>query len=102
MKCKNPWASALLVVTGALPLALLAQMPPQSAKLVISSEPAGAEVTINNDKMKQATNATFVVSPGTYTVTVTGSDRALACTFKFTVASGDTRKGTCTKTGSQQ
>jgi len=101
MKRKNPKTLALFVAIGTLPLALLAQMPPQSAKLVISSEPAGAEVTINNDKMKQTTNATFVVSPGTYKVTVTSSDRALDCTLTVTVSSGDTRKGTCTKTGWQ-
>jgi hypothetical protein len=101
MKCKKLWALALFVAIGMLPLALLAQMPPQSAKLVISSEPAGAEVTINNDKMKQTTNATFVVSPGTYIVTVTSSDRALVCTLKVIVSSGDTHKGTCAKTGWQ-
>jgi hypothetical protein len=59
--------------------ALRSQMPPQPARLVISSEPAGAIVTINGTQVAQRTAATFVVSPGNYTVSVAAPDGSVKC-----------------------
>jgi len=56
-----------------LPAGLLPQMPPGPARLVISSTPTGAVITINNRPMQQTTDATFNVSaPGTYQISVAG------------------------------
>jgi hypothetical protein len=90
------------------------QMPPPPARLVVTSEPAGATVTINGNKMSQNTNATFVVSPGAYAVAVSSADGKLACNQApasaapspnpkaariVTVASGDTAQLDCTAKG---
>jgi len=100
MKCKNYPTWMLLAVIGILPLPAAAQMPPQSAKLVILSEPIGATVTINHQAMRSATNATFVVSPGTYVVSVAAG--ALACpNITLNVTGGETLTRTCTSTGWQ-
>jgi hypothetical protein len=75
-------------------------MPPQSAKLVILSEPGGASITINGKPMNSKTNATFVVSPGTYQVSVAAG--ALVCAeTKLTVVGGQTLTKTCTNMGWQ-
>ena len=47
------------------------QMPPQPCKLVIKSEPPNATVTINGVSGKH-TEVTFIVTPGTYKVSVGG------------------------------
>ena len=100
MKRKNTPRWPLLVALGMLPLAASAQMPPQSGKLVILSEPTGATVTINGKKMGSITNATFVVSPGTYTVSVAAG--ALVCpSVSLTVSGGQTITRTCTSMGWQ-
>jgi hypothetical protein len=88
----------LLAAIGILPLAAPAQMPPQSAKLVILSEPGGATVTINGKKMTATTNATFVVFPATYVVSVAAG--LLVCPdIKLTIAGGQTLTKTCTDMG---
>lgn len=46
------------------------QMPAQPCQLVIKSEPAGATVTINGTVRDKPTNVTFIVTPGTYKVSV--------------------------------
>ena len=100
MKRKNTPRRMLLVAIGMLPLATSAQMPPQSGKLVILSEPTGATVTINGKKMDSMTNATFVVSPGTYTVSVAAG--ALVCpSISLKVSGGQTLTRTCTSMGWQ-
>ncbi|MFZ1941064.1 MAG: hypothetical protein WBA18_05870 [Terracidiphilus sp.] len=60
-------------------------MPPPPAKLVISSEPSGAVVSIGLDKahmqvMQQRTNATFYVSAGSYLVSLNSSVSDISCT----------------------
>jgi hypothetical protein len=98
MKRKNSLSWMLLAAMGILPLGTSAQMPPQSAKLVILSEPSGATVTINGQKMRSATNATFVVSSGTYVVSVAAG--ALVCpNITLTVTGGETLTKTCTEMG---
>jgi len=62
---------ALLPILALLaPAGVVSQGPPSPAKLVISSEPAGAVIVINGQRMQQHTDATFYVSSGTYTVSV--------------------------------
>ncbi len=100
MKRNNYVTWMLLAAIGTLPLAASAQMPPQSAKLVILSEPSGATVKINGQTMHSTTSATFVVSPGTYLVSVAAG--ALVCPeIKLTVVGGQTLTKTCTSTGWQ-
>ncbi len=98
MKRQHPLRWILLAAIGTLPLAASAQMPPQSGKLVILSEPTGAKVTINNSPMQNSTNATFVVAPGTYSVSVAAG--ALVCqSISLTIAGGQTITKTCTSMG---
>ena len=83
-----------------LPAALQPQMPPQSGRLVISSEPTGAVVTINGKQMGQHTNATFVVSSGNYRVSVASVDGSLHCAeIIISVSGGQTVGRTCTAKG---
>ena len=101
---------AVLVASAFLfALTIQPQSPPPPARLVISSEPTRAAVTINGNKMTQTTNATFLVSPGTYTVAVAIADGTLACnqpsgsgpkaSRTVTVSSGDTAQLDCTPVG---
>jgi hypothetical protein len=100
MKRNNYFTWMLLAAIGTLPLGASAQMPPQSAKLVILSEPSGATVKINGQTMHSTTSATFVVSAGTYTVSVAAG--ALVCPdIKLIVTGGETLTRTCTNMGWQ-
>ncbi len=58
----------LLLLATVLP----AQSPKQPGKLAITSVPKGASIFVNGSKMGQPTDATFVVSPGNYRVSVIG------------------------------
>ena len=81
------------------PFTMTPQMPPQPGYLVINSEPTGATVTINGKITNQPTNATFVVSPGTYTVSVAGRGGKPNCPgIAITVSSGQTVTRVCTGT----
>jgi hypothetical protein len=92
----------LMAAISLMPLGLWAQMPPQPGKLTILSEPSGAIVTINGNKMNQPTNATFVVSAGLYTVSVASADKSLACPdTPLNVVGGQTVTRRCTVTGWQ-
>jgi hypothetical protein len=97
--------SPLLAVKSALCLALLCpaafsfQSPGQPPKLVIQSIPTGAKITING-KIVGQTDATFVVSPGKYTVSVASSDGKLNCKDKVvTVSFAQTLTITCSSAG---
>jgi hypothetical protein len=93
----NGIAAAMILL---LPAAALPQMPPQQAKLVIYSAPSGALITINNREMQQRTNATFIVSPGTYSVAVQDTDAHLSCANpSVQLSSGQTLVLTCTSSG---
>jgi len=78
-------------------------MPPQPGKLVISSDPAGAVVTINGQQQSQHTNATFIVSPGTYPIRVQSSNPNFTCVKEgensVHVSAGQTVFLTCTSAG---
>jgi PEGA domain len=82
------------------PATLLPQMPPQPGRLVISSDPAGAMVTINGRQMGQRTNATFVVSPGKYRVEVVGPGGNPTCrAIDLAVSAGQTVAKQCSAAG---
>jgi hypothetical protein len=81
------------------PAALSPQMPPQPGKLVISSYPTDALIAINGKQVSQHTNATFLVSPGTYQIEVASTDGRIKCSGALTVAAGQTAGATCTATG---
>lgn len=79
---------------------LRSQMPPQPARLVISSEPTGAIVTINGHQVDQRTAATFVVSPGKYAVSVAAPDGSVKCPEVVRkLAAGQTLILTCSAEG---
>jgi hypothetical protein len=80
------------------PAAFSWQSPGQPAKLVIQSVPTGANITVNGKGVGQ-TDATFVVSPGTYEVSVASTDGKLRCEKKVTPAFGQTFTLTCTASG---
>jgi len=82
------------------PPALLAQMPSQPGTLVINSEPTtGATVTINGKTTGKQTNATFIVSPGSYTVSVGSEGGNPYCAAKsIPVGPGQTAVWLCSGT----
>jgi hypothetical protein len=89
-------AGLLLFSSGLLP----AIMPPQPARLAVSSEPPGAAVFINGQQMQQHTNATFSVSAGTYQISVVSANPRFSCPVKaISVVSGQTASLTCTSGG---
>jgi hypothetical protein len=95
-------AMALVVSMLALPAALWSQMPPQAGKLIIASDPVGAVVTINGEAVSQHANATFVVSPGKYTVSVASADGSLKCPeITLQVGGGQTITRSCSARGWQ-
>lgn len=83
------------------PAAFSWQSPGQPAKLVIQSVPTGANITVNGKDLGP-TDATFVVSPGAYDVSVASSDGKLRCEKKVTPASGQTLTLTCIASGWKQ
>jgi hypothetical protein len=74
------------------PITLSSQMP-SLAKLIVKSTPTGADIAINGNATHQKTDAEFVVSPGDYTVSVSGS--ANCGDKRVTLATGDTRTLAC-------
>src|ERR1700722_936254 len=95
-------AMALAISMLAFPAALWSQMPPQAGKLVIASDPAGAVVTINGEAVSQHTNATFVVSPGKYVVSVASPDGSMKCPeITLQVGGGQTITRSCSAKGWQ-
>jgi hypothetical protein len=89
----------LLISIFLCPAALSPQMPPQPGKLVISSDPVHATITINGNKVTQVTNATFMVSPGRYAIVVASQDGRLRCNGTLSVSAGQTATGSCTASG---
>jgi len=83
------------------PHALLLQSPGFSGgKLEIKSVPDGANISVNGRRLEQKTDATFVVSPGNYRITVTGGPGSLNCGERsVSVYSGNVTTVTCTKDG---
>jgi hypothetical protein len=84
-----------------LPPGLFFQTAPQPGLLKVTSNPAGASVTIstidNNNKPVQATtNVTLVVTPGKYKVTARSGSKVLNCSPAIaTVSPGQTTAVDC-------
>jgi hypothetical protein len=72
-------------------------------KLVVQSTPhQGAAIFVNNTATNQETNTTFVLSPGTYWVAVTGGPDNLKCggdSGEAVITPGSVVTLTCTKSG---
>jgi hypothetical protein len=94
-------AIKIALCLGALcPPTLTSQTPVQPGRLVITSTPSGAKITVNSQATKQLTNATFVVPPGKYTVSVAGGPGSLNCPGKdVQVTSGQPTSVHCAATG---
>ena len=87
-------ASGFLASQGSL-----SQMPSQSGTLVIKSVPGGASVTINGSLVGTRTDATLVVSPGTYHVAVGTEGATPYCAPQsVTVKSNETKVVVCSGT----
>jgi hypothetical protein len=85
-----------------LPVAIWSQMvQPALGRLYIISEPKGADITINGTLRPEKTNVTLVVSPGTYTVSVSGGAAAghFSCSAQVTVSAGQTATVSGVQTG---
>jgi hypothetical protein len=64
--------------------------------LSIKSNPEGATITINGQPMTQKTNAIFVVSEGTYTISIVGVTGNPKCPEQnVLVLSGQTHEVHC-------
>ena len=89
-------AYCLLPLAGAL----MAQTPGRPGKLTVSSTPKGAAIFVNGQRMGQTTDATFVISPGTYKVSVSGGAGNLNCPVKSVqVTVGGLEELSCTSAG---
>jgi len=60
------------IVCGVLMFAplLSPQRPQMPGRLSVTSDPPGAAITIDKQRMNQSTDYTFVISPGRHAVTV--------------------------------
>jgi hypothetical protein len=90
-----------LVLCAALLFSLksLSQTPAQPGVLRIDSDPDTANITLNGKLLNQKTPASLVVSPGTYTVSVSGKSGSPNCPGKpFQVSSGETVEHYCSGT----
>jgi PEGA domain-containing protein len=65
-------AELLLSSSSIHPPAALLQSP-GFGRLVIQSSPTGATISINGTQKQEQTNTTYVVGPGDYSVSVSGS-----------------------------
>jgi len=84
--------------------AVLPQAPGfNGGRLAVQSTPhTGANIFINQKPTNRQTNSTFVVSPGTYYVAVTGGPDHLNCggdAGKVQITSGSVVTLTCNKSG---
>jgi hypothetical protein len=98
---RSPVFEAALFWLLLLPAGLPSQTPKKTGKLIVTSTPQGATIVINGQKVPQPTNATFVVSAGTYRVSVADAEGKLKnCATKvFSVSSGSQTTAYCTATG---
>jgi hypothetical protein len=79
---------------------LLWQRPQMPAKLVVTSTPAEARISIDKGAANQSTPATFVVSPGTHSVSIQGVAQCGAeHPATVTVTPGSTWAVTCDAKG---
>lgn len=93
-----------LALCGAVlfPALLSSQRPAFPGKLMVTSTPAGALITMDQAATNRATPATFVVSAGEHTVTLAGEEAkqcGVKAPAKVTVGPGATWTASCDKTG---
>jgi len=81
--------SALLIAPAASP-----QMPPRPGFLHITSKQDGETIAINGKQRSEQTPVTLVVSPGPYTVEVSGCPGQQ---FQVTAVSGKTAEVVCSQ-----
>jgi hypothetical protein len=75
---------------------LFLQTAKQPGLLKVASDPQGASITIGDKLMNGKTNATFVVTPGQYTVKAQGASGYLNCQpSPATVSSGQITTVVC-------
>jgi hypothetical protein len=86
-------ASSILVCCAFLfPAPSAVQMPAPLGRLHITSNPAGATISINNVKRKEVTPVLLAVVPNTYTVTIgTCPNQPIT----VAVTSGETKEVAC-------
>jgi hypothetical protein len=71
-----------VLVATLMPMSLSrAQLPPPPCALVISSTPPGADISVNGIAQGVKTNGEIIVTPGTYSVQVSGGPGNLQCSF---------------------
>ena len=76
------------------------QRPPSPGKLLVTSDPPGASITIDNQSMGHSTNYMFVVSPGEHSVAVKSTTlQNCATPAKVTVPSGSRTTINCRVAG---
>ena len=81
------------------PMPLLSQRPALAGKLTVTSTPPGARITIDNQVMGQSTPLTFVVSPGSHYVAVTGAVLTNCGTKQVTLLAGSAKSLNCVSKG---
>lgn len=97
---RSPLHSAAVCCLLPLAGALMAQTPGRPGKLSVSSTPKGAAIFVNGQRMGQTTDATFVISPGTFKVSVSGGGGNLNCPVKSVqVTAGGLTELSCTSAG---
>jgi mannose-6-phosphate isomerase-like protein (cupin superfamily) len=75
------------------------QSPGQLCKLNITSTPAGAKISVNGRDTNQKTDTAFVVSPGTYTITVSGDGKVDCENKAVQINAGQSITVHCSETG---
>ena len=86
-----------IALSSALTLApaLSSQSPVQPGRLVIKSNPKGANIKIDGQSVNQLTDATFVVPPGKHKVEVSGGPGNVKCETEVQVSSGQPSPVNC-------
>lgn len=89
-----------MIVFLLLPAFVLPQRPPAPGKLLVTSDPAGANVNIDGNSIG-STPLTLVASPGDHNVALEGANVPKPCTSptKVTVRPALTASIGCTATG---
>jgi hypothetical protein len=94
--------SELALVLGStllLAAAAWSQMPSQPGKLEIKSQPTGAQVVIGGKLIRQVTDATLIISPGSYSVAVGRAGGSPYCAATaVTIRSNETKVLVCNGT----
>jgi hypothetical protein len=100
------WPRRLPPAIRTMAFCLMVVMPsaalqsPGLGRLAINSKPPGASIAVNGKAMNQATDATFVVGAGKYTVAVSGGPGNLNCAPKeFAIVAGQMKTVTCSSSG---